>query len=333
MSEARLSNKQWSTYWRRATITTFSGPFGQNYDREIKAFWHAQFERLEAGARIVDLGTGNGAIALLAKKYSEEHERGFSVAGIDYADIRPVEDLNFHDDWRPLLDAIEFRANVRIEHTGLPARSVNLLTSQYGFEYAEPQAAVAEARRILKPGGWLAAILHNDESLVVRQAKDAVRQAQLCLQKEKLDKRVEQLVRAIGEATSAYRRRQLKHNPKTEHLRKKLNAAIARVNQHAEGYEDPEGFLGRFIPSLMTVFDTHKDKSMREKLEYVRWLRADYESYRARMADLQSAALSRESFHTLIREFERHGFLVREQGPFLYAPSGLMGWTLVALKE
>ena len=86
MAANRLTKDQWSQYWRRDSITTFSRRFNANYDLDFSDFWADCFAPLTDGARIVDLGTGNGAIPLLALQYAQVHGRHFDVAGLDFAE-------------------------------------------------------------------------------------------------------------------------------------------------------------------------------------------------------------------------------------------------------
>jgi len=327
----RLSSEQWSQYWRRDSITTFSRRFNENYDGEFQVFWDAQFEALPHGARIVDLATGNGAIALLAQQYARAHAKAFQVTGLDYAQIDPVTILASHEGLMPLLAEIKFLSGVPVENTGLADDSVDLLTSQYGFEYAQREAAGAEAWRVLKPGGHMALILHHTESAVVGLAKDGLSQVRFCLKKEELDKRVTALVRAMGEATSTAERRALKHNPKTERLRQKLNASVARINQRADRYRDPEGFIGVIVPNLLNVFAAYKGAGMSQKLSYIRDIRSAFDSFRERMADLQGAALSPSVFDELCELLESTGFLRAHSGTMHYR-GDLMGWSLIVRK-
>jgi len=212
------------------------------------------------GGRVVDLATGNGAIALLAAQYARRDGRRFSIFGLDYAEIDPGRVLATHGELALLLDDIEFRSGVRIEATGLDDGSVDLLTSQYGFEYAEQDAAIAEALRVLVPGGRIALILHHSESRVVELARDGLAQVQFCLQKEELDKRVAALVKVVGDARDAAARQALKDNPKAERLRhwlaaveqfyagrvlsfgveeaRQAGAILDRARAHRPGFED-----------------------------------------------------------------------------------------------
>ncbi|HEX9875037.1 MAG TPA: methyltransferase domain-containing protein [Gammaproteobacteria bacterium] len=331
MKSNRLSSAQWSQLWRRDSITTFARQFNSNYDGEFAAFWDARFDPVPNGAVVVDLATGNGAIALLAIQHARSRGKLFRVGGLDYADIDPTRVLAGHEDLSPLLAAIEFASGVRIEDTTLGDASVDLLTSQYGFEYAERDAAAAEAWRVLKAGGRMALVLHHAESAVVELAREGLSQVQLCLQQEELDKRVAALVKIIGEAKTRTERRTLKSNPKAERLRQKLNASLARITQRAERYRDPEGFIGIMVPNYLKVFGEYKEASMAQKLKYLREVRASFDAFRERMADLAGAALTQSDFDALIGLLETKGFDVVERGLMRYK-GDLMGWTLVVSK-
>ena len=331
VSKQRLTSDQWSQFWSRDSITTFVRPFAGNYDGEFADFWNAQFARLVDGARIVDLATGNGAIALLAQQYAVEHAKTFEVTGIDYAEIDPGSMLAAHADLRPLLESIEFRGGVRIEATGLDDDSVELLTSQYGFEYADADAAVAEAWRVLEPGGRVALILHHDESIVVVHAREGLDQVRFCLQKEEIDKRIAALVKVVGEAVTAEQRRALKSNRKAESLRKKVNASLTRIKERSRAYKDPEGFMGVMVPNLLKVFGEYKEASVAQKLKHVRDVRAAFDAYRERMADLAGAALSAAQLDALVERFGDAGFTIENRGTLSYKGS-LMGWTLELCK-
>lgn len=327
----RLTSDQWSQYWRDASVTTFARQFNANYDGEFAAYWNARFAALPTHAHIVDLATGNGAIALLARQFALRHDRDFEVVGLDYAEIDPAIVLAAHADLAPLLTGIEFRGRVRIEDTPLTDASVDLLTSQYGFEYAEEDAAVVEAWRVLKPGGRIALILHHSESAVIDLARDGLAQVQFCLQQEELDKRVVALVKIVGQARSAEERQALKHNPKAERLRQKLNASLARITERAKQYRDPDGFIGIMVPNFTKVFGEHRDASLQQKLKFLRELRQAFDAFRERMADLAGAALSPEAFDALADKLEAVGFAVESRGLLRY-DGDLMGWTLEARK-
>ncbi|HEY9119557.1 MAG TPA: hypothetical protein VIN33_07345, partial [Marinobacter sp.] len=58
-------------YWRQGHLTSLPCGFSLNYDGEFLQFWHQQFALLGAGACVLDVCSGNGSIALLARDYSD----------------------------------------------------------------------------------------------------------------------------------------------------------------------------------------------------------------------------------------------------------------------
>ncbi len=113
------------------------------------------YERLTAhtaiaGARTLDLATGPGVLAL------ELARRGATVTGIDIsasqidAAVARAAELGFSDQTR-------FRV-ARAEQTGAPAGTFDLVTSGQSWHWFDARAAVAEVRRVLRPGGHLAVV-------------------------------------------------------------------------------------------------------------------------------------------------------------------------------
>ena len=83
--------QHWTDYWKNTNaLNSFAeGEQGSGYSNEIADFWNSQFKSLSKGSTLVDLGTGNGAVAVLAQLYSEANQSNFQVYGIDAADIPP----------------------------------------------------------------------------------------------------------------------------------------------------------------------------------------------------------------------------------------------------
>ena len=81
------------------------------------------------------------------------------------------------------------------------------------------------------------------------------------------------------------------------------------------------------VPNLLKVFSDYKEASVTQKLKHVREVRAAFDAYRERMADLAGAALSPAQLDALIDRFAEAGFVVVKRGSLDYKGS-LMGWTL-----
>ncbi|RFF30610.1 class I SAM-dependent methyltransferase [Wenzhouxiangella sediminis] len=154
----------WSRYWARGCLTSLPQDFSANYDGEVAAFWRSQFELLQPGAKLLDVCTGNGALALLAAAWSHESDMRFSITGVDAARIDAEAVRRAHPDAASRMDDIRFIDDTPYEHADLPAASFDLVMSQYGIEYCDWQAAAAQSERLLRPGARLAFVAHTPTS-------------------------------------------------------------------------------------------------------------------------------------------------------------------------
>ncbi|GHG64491.1 hypothetical protein GCM10010919_11080 [Alishewanella longhuensis] len=156
----------WSQFWQTTkTLNSFSASenaFG--YRGELLAFWQQQFSNLGANAQVVDLGTGNGALALAAYRYATQHHLNALVHGVDAAAINPcavfADEANIVGDLRQ----IQFHPECSIEAMPFKSGSVDILLSQFALEYAECEPAVAACARVLAPKGRLVAVMHHQAS-------------------------------------------------------------------------------------------------------------------------------------------------------------------------
>ena len=325
-----LSDDEWAQFWRHGSVTTFERPDNPNYDGEIREFWERQFATLAEGARIVDLATGNGAVALLAAEFSAAHNRGFRIDALDRAPIQPEKDLDSAEAARAWLGSVRFRGGAPNESTGLESDCVDMVTAQYGFEYGDPSASARELMRILKPGGRIAFITHHANSVVVREASEGLEQHRLCLRQEQLLTRARQVVDAMASAGSQFEKRLLKHDARAEHLRRKLNAAVERVQQQSGRFSDPGNGIGFVLKGLQSVFAPGLEPAQRRAT--IRQLKEACDAYCRRMEDLLAATPDAGEFDRLLEHLRSAGLAVEGWFPLVYRGEALMGWALAGHK-
>lgn len=135
-------------------LTRFSDRAG-DYARHRPSYPSAAFDAvladLAADARTAaDIGAGTGISARLLA------DRGFDVTAIEpNAAMRAAAEPNPRIMWR---DATG-------ESTGLPDHSLDLILCAQAFHWLNPDAALAEFRRVLRPGGRIALVWNiHDES-------------------------------------------------------------------------------------------------------------------------------------------------------------------------
>lgn len=101
------------------------------------------------GQRMADLGCGSGLVSL------ELARRGCSVDGVDVSSELLSEARRLADE-AGLADRLAFH-EASAESTGLPAASYDAVTAATCWHYFDHDRALEEVRRILRPGGRLAA--------------------------------------------------------------------------------------------------------------------------------------------------------------------------------
>lgn len=312
----RLTAQEWSRYWQHGTLTTFRGRFADNYEGRIREHWQRVLDDVPVNGKVVDLATGNGAIALIAAQHGHRRSRNLEVVGVDSADIDPAR-VFAGKAFARHLRRIRFLGGTPITATTLPAASFDLATSQFGFEYAEPEPAVEELHRLLKPtAATFAALVHHADSALLRQAREGLDQVLLC-EKSGLQPAVRDLHRRLDQLAS--RGKDPFDDDKAKQLRATINECLNAMRTAGSRYADP-GQLVFYVEHTMATFNPATTKGMgtEQKLAALRHVRAETTAYRQRMRDMISSALDDDQLKALIERLERRGFRIAESQPFVF---------------
>ena len=113
---------------------------------------------------MLDVCSGNGAIALLAARFAMESGRTFSITATDAACIDQDSAGRNHPRWQGLIDRVTFVSECPVEHLEFEHQSFDLVTSQFGLEYSDVTRASFTLQRVLKPGGRLVMLTHDPDS-------------------------------------------------------------------------------------------------------------------------------------------------------------------------
>jgi len=127
--------------------------------------------RLKAGDVLVDIGSGTGISSRVFSK------RGLKVIGIE-----PNEEMRkqalFINSQIEGNHQLPIYQNGSGEETGLPDHSAHAVLSAQAFHWLDPEKALAEFARILKPSGWVILIWNegNYSHALTKDYRDLVRQ-------------------------------------------------------------------------------------------------------------------------------------------------------------
>lgn len=183
MNSKKCETWAWDRYWQANRVASCAAAPGSNYQESLLSNWRKFFSTLPQSSAVLDICTGNGAIALVAAEQSHRDDKGFVIEAVDRADISPAE---FIPDQRELLGEIEFHGETPVEDLPYDDANFDAVVSQYGIEYAENPAALNEATRVLRPGGRLRFVVHASEGYTVAAAKRDIVECDFLLKESNL---------------------------------------------------------------------------------------------------------------------------------------------------
>jgi len=268
------SKPGWQSYWREDRLAACM-PDDPVAADVIEAHWYAFFSDLDSGTRVLDVATGNGVLLLWAARAAAGRGRRLRCVGVDLADIDPQRYLARY---RDELGDTHFLANTPAESLPFDDASFDILVSQYGLEYADLEAGLDEAARVLKPGGTLRWLAHSGDSAIVAQGRGQLREIRMLLARRGPFARMQAFVEAQGVGARLKRA--------TRDLTGALREAEAYCHEH------PEAQLLRQL--CAGILDTANNLARYRPDDVTRWLEDNRLRLRAqgqRVGDLQEACL------------------------------------------
>jgi SAM-dependent methyltransferase len=278
----------WDRYWHADRIASCMDGAGQtNYDARIAPGWASFFAALPAGSRILDLCTGNGAIAAIAAETGRASGKNFAITGVDLADIDPLKFVSHYGD---AVRAVHFVGNVACEALPFADASFDAVTSQYGIEYSDLGRSLGEAVRLLAPGGRLRFGMHAAEGTVVANTHRGIADADFLLDEVRL---CDAAARCI-EAVTAVERALVKDEGKrrgADQSFAEFKTALARTEEYLARATDKE-MIQNSGAVLLHTFKNRGGAELPVLLAKVEEVRLEIDAHRQRQIALVEAAVS-----------------------------------------
>ena len=320
------SREAWSRYWQGGALHSCGGAFAGNYEGAIAGFWREQFARVPDAGRIVDLGTGNGAIPRLACAAASDLGRRFDVHGVDAAAIDPAATVA---DGARAFEGIRFHPGVSATQLPFEDGSVALVCGQYALEYLPREAAVREIARVAGRGGRAAFVMHSRDSAVLDTTAEQLEHCRLLFEDSVVFSRARLLGEVLAVANTPELRRALADDARAQALRHELNEAAGMVMDRVEAAKTPallQTALGAITSTLQAAAQLGPEGVFEHLNRHERALRDEWD----RLCDLDEAALDAAQADALRAQFVAAGYANSVLGPLDHAPGQRLGWTLVA---
>jgi len=145
----------WTHYWSKAPAMSRGCLPGlpEVAANHLQEIWRQFFASLPLGARLLDLGTGGGAVLVEAQAFRSD----LLLTGVDYAAVLPELDKT-----------ITLHPGTRLENLPFDDGSFEVITSQFAIEYTNISAAIQEVDRVLTFAGSYLFICHHADGVIVR---------------------------------------------------------------------------------------------------------------------------------------------------------------------
>jgi ubiquinone/menaquinone biosynthesis C-methylase UbiE len=326
MTSETNRDDSWNKYWEHGFLTSCRNAFTGNYEGSIRAEWISFFGQLQPGARVLDICTGNGAIAMIANEVSREHGLDLEIHGIDAAAIRPRETVT---DGRDLLEGIVFHPETPAEDCGFEAGSVDAVAGQYALEYTDEARCIGELARVCAVGARLKFIVHHDQSIVMETTREEIRNGAILFDKTRLFERAETLMRRMGAAASPAARRALRNDPAAEADRRGLNEAAAAAEAAAQASPHPQ-LLQMALANIAEAYRLIGEAGLEAALAHLEESRNRIVANLERLEDLMGAARDSEQIADIVSHFNQLDFIAEPARTIRHDRGPLMGWVLNA---
>lgn len=312
-----MSLEQWETFYRGGLIATCPTSADGGYDLEVRDAWVAFFSTLPDGARILDVGTGNGVVAMIAAETAQSTGQNWEIHATDLAQINPLRDV---PDAARRLAGITFHAGVPTERLPFEAESFDAVSGHYALEYTDVPAALAEIHRVMKPGGNAQFIVHHTDSMLVNSARRSLNQGELVLVETKIFRRLHKLVTMENAVPGT-----------TERVTAELRTAIQTVKQALQ--EARNVGTGRIL--AVTLDAVQKLLTARKELRpdavglEVDKAEAEVRASVRRLNDLMMHARTEQDIEAIEKTAAAAGFDQIEHLPQFHGGNNLVGWQLL----
>lgn len=320
-----MAVNNWDAYWRNARSAAAHKDGGPQ-DEVLERFWMQLFKQVFASFHakpgLLDIACGNGAVPRFALTTAQSlaDDINLHICGIDESPAALQEMCKRH----PLLSGIAASALQLPFQDGV----FDLVTSQFGMEYAGADV-IAEAARVLMPGGVIAAVLHLRDGGIYRechtnlQAIDGFRNCRLLVNFEELFRQVlaVQKQSASKEQIQQADRKFASSVTAAEEIMKRWGKGVA------------SGTLLRIYTDIGHMYRRLSAYEPKELCNWIDVMNKELDSYSGRMSSMLGAALDQAGFERALAQLIGKGFEIRIQDTLMFGQQTLpSAWVLVAEK-
>lgn len=322
--QEKSANKEWvwDRYWQFDRVASCFDSETANYSGAFKKEWRGFFADLPEDAKILDLCTGNGAVARLAAEYAVAEDKEFAIVGVDKAAIKPEKFVTPTKGQ----DRIEFLGGVAAEHLPFDEDYFDAVVSQYGFEYTNTEAVVEQISEVLKPASPGKLICHAAEGVVAENGTEEAALIRFVEEDLGIYDAAIKATEAVWtvEKADAAEARELAPvaNRRLDAYKRAMKALVARLKENPDNH-----FLYNTYGLLRHTFEVRAHFPLDPLVEKIEDARTEALAHLGRVEALLEASVSESNCRALKTVLETKGFSDVRFEPFsIENDSKLVGW-------
>lgn len=319
----------WSRYWAAGALHSCPEAFSGNYGAEIRTLWVEFFSAQPAGARVLDIGTGNGAIAFIARDVAAENGSPMEIEAIDAADIQPMRAAKAHG---LKLAGVTFKSKVAAEATGYPDCWFDAVAGHYALEYTRTELTVRELARIVKPGAELLFVMHHADSSALVSVRNELDNFDFIDHEVPLIAHAHRFLKRLSAATNPRDLRRLATDSEAKQQARELDRMVTQVTTRARSRPNA-AFLAAIASQVTASIKELRSVGPSAALGRLNVLAEEMQGHRDRLRAVARASLSATDVARLTNEFRRAGLLTDAPAELKLHGKDLVGWTLHARRE
>ncbi|MCB1569250.1 MAG: methyltransferase domain-containing protein [Xanthomonadales bacterium] len=309
--EAR--RRAWSSYWQGGALHSCPSSFSGNYQGAIGALWRDLADQLRPPLRVLDLGTGNGALPKLLWQHLNGSQ-DLVIDAVDLAQLRP----DWHDAGK--FPGIHFHPGVAMETLPFASQSFDCAVSQYGIEYAQRPRVFDEVLRVTKPTAQLLFVMHHADGELVRVAQEESGHQAWLLASGGLLEAAAEVLPWIARARQG---QSLAGVPEAEAARQRYNQLMGQLQQRAQMSSVPDllNEVGAWLHRLLAHGQNTAPSALRQAEQQL-------EQARFRTEELVACALDSEQIGSIADHFRSARPSARVLVDTVRQDDRVLGWSL-----
>lgn len=302
----------WDQYWRDGRLASCGGEGGATYQPVIAEGWRQFFATVPDAARILDVCSGNGAVARLVAEVASTRNIRVIIEAVDAADLHPTGTS-------PGSDMIRYSPRTPAEHLPFPDASFDVIVGQYAIEYTDLERTLAELHRVGRHRAKLRFVTHAAGSIVVQEAKRQLADTDRLMQTSVFET-AEALARVIGVDQPA---------ANVDDAKRRFLVALQSLRD-AEATADDLRMYRNVASVLVHAIQHQPQVGPAAVLDKIAETATAIKAHHARLSAMCRAALDPASATALTASAERSWEAPFKLEPLVRADGALFGWVIAS---